>query len=82
MRDFLTQSMTREGAESMITPREIIRDYVTLLDLCFSNPDRTFDEILGKVQRSEAPADADGEGDGAPALPTPKPAVTLDDIEF
>ncbi len=87
MKDFLTQSMTREGAESMITPREIIRDYVTLLDLCFSNPDRTFDEILGKVQRTAAPTDADGDGtgsadaDGQPALP-PKPAVTLDDIEF
>lgn len=87
MKDFLTQSMTREGAESMITPREIIRDYVTLLDLCFSNPDRTFDEILGKVQRTAAPADADGdgseaaEGDDQPVLP-PRPAVTLDDIEF
>jgi len=91
MRDFLTQSMTREGAESMITPREIIRDYVTLLDLCFSNPERSFDEILGRVKRSEAPADADGEGrtgedgqSGAPGSspPPPKPAVTLDDIVF
>ena len=89
MKDFLTQSMTREGAESMITPREIIRDYVTLLDLCFSNPDRTFDEILGKVRRTAAPADADGdagEGTGGESSPSPiappRPAVTLDDIEF
>ncbi|MBQ3638800.1 MAG: DUF2791 family P-loop domain-containing protein, partial [Clostridia bacterium] len=91
MRNFLTQSMTREGAESMITPREIIRDYVTLLDLCFSNPERSFDEILGRVKRSEAPADADGEGQtdengqsGVPgsSFPPPKPAVTLDDIVF
>ena len=90
MKDFLTQSMTREGAESMITPREIIRDYVTLLDLCFSNPDRTFDEILGKVQRTLAPAGADGEADGEASgpdgetgsAPPPRPAVTLDDIEF
>ena len=87
MKDFLTQSMTREGAESMITPREIIRDYVTLLDLCYSNPDRSFDEILGKVKRTEAPADADGESaasgeeDSSSSLP-PRPAVTLDDIVF
>ena len=85
MKSFLTQSMTREGAESMITPREIIRDYVTLLDLCYSNPDRTFDEILGKVGHTEAPPDADGENEGSgdpPVIPPPRPAVTLDDIEF
>ncbi len=49
MRDFLTQSMTGEGADSMITPREIIRDYVTLLDLLYTNPDRSFADILGHV---------------------------------
>ena len=56
MKDFLTQSMTREGAESMITPREIIRDYVTLLDLLYTNPDRSFSDILGHVQRTSVSA--------------------------
>ena len=98
MRDFLTQSMTREGAESMITPREIIRDYVTLLDLLYTNPDRSFSDILGHVQRTSVSAkidEAEDEGDsaspsvhpgesgfsGGSGIP-PKPAVTLDDIEF
>ena len=84
MLDFLTQSMAREGAASMITPREIIRDYVTLLDLLYTNEDKSFEDILGNVQRSVAPSDADGEGEGdaPPAVTPPKPAVTLDDIEF
>ena len=87
MRDFLTQSMTREGADSMITPREIIRDYVTLLDLLYTNPDRSFADILGHVQRTTVSSkidDADDEEGGAGGIPAvpPKPAVTLDDIEF
>ena len=87
MRDFLTQSMTREGADSMITPREIIRDYVTLLDLLYTNPDRSFADILGHVQRTTVSSKIDDAEDGedggsSPLTAPPKPAVTLDDIEF
>ena len=84
MLDFLTQSMTREGAASMITPREIIRDYVTLLDLLYTNEDKSFDDILGNVRRTTVSADVDEAGDEpkSPGLVPPKPAVTLDDIEF
>ncbi len=81
MKAFLSSSMVREGAEELITPREIIRDYVTLLDLLYSNPGYSFSEIMEKVKRSVAPAD---ERDSAPSVDTSaaKSAVTLDDIEF
>ena len=81
MKAFLSSSMVREGAEELITPREIIRDYVTLLDLLYSNPGYSFSEIMEKVKRSVAPAD---ERDSAPSGDTSaaKSAVTLDDIEF
>ena len=35
---FLREEMDRVGAEEMVTPREIIRDYVTLLGLLHQNP--------------------------------------------
>lgn len=59
MREFLSSSLERAGADSMITPREIIRDFVSLLDLLYTNPDKSFEDIVGTVKRSTAPADAD-----------------------
>ncbi len=94
MRDFLVSSLAREGAESMITPREIIRDFVTILDLMYTNPERSFAEIAGAAPRSCADTSADGEAsftenqspaekaaDAPPSAPA-KAAITLDDIEF
>ncbi|MBR4895502.1 MAG: hypothetical protein IKZ41_03665, partial [Clostridia bacterium] len=65
----------------------IIRDYVTLLDLLYTNPDKSFADILGHVQRTTVSAKIDeaedGEDGGSSPLAAPsKPAVTLDDIEF
>lgn len=85
MKDFLASSMTREGAESMITPREIIRDYVTLLDLLYSNFDYGFTEIMTKVKRTVVRKDIDDaeNGDSAETQSAGAGAkVSLDDIEF
>lgn len=86
MMRFLSTSMTREGAEELMTPREIIRDYVTLLDLLYSNPEYGFDEIMQRVKKN-----AYSEAKTSHALPgsentsdehQEKTKVTLDDIEF
>ena len=34
----------------MITPREIIRDFVTLLDLLYQNPGATFTDMMNKAR--------------------------------
>jgi hypothetical protein len=52
MQTFLAICLERAGADSMITPREIIREYLTILDIMLQNPDVTFDEIIGKNQIS------------------------------
>lgn len=44
---FLTVEYNRVGAESHITPREIIRDFIELLNILFQNPDKSVEEILG-----------------------------------
>ena len=93
MRSFLMSALSREGADVMITPREIIRDFVTILDLLYTNTDKSFADIAGGCARSTVPSSVDEADDEAPAVsaaessPSPsaqpeKPKITLDDIEF
>ena len=49
MQQFLTICLSRAGADSMITPREMLRDYMTLLNILLQNEDATFSGIVEKV---------------------------------
>ncbi len=71
---FLTQSLARAGAEELVTPREIIRDYLTLLAILRDNPSVTFDEVLA-TQNAKPVSDATDEGAGAGG-------VSLADLDF
>ena len=42
MVSFIQQEYSRIGADSHITPREVIRDFIELLDIIFRIPDRRF----------------------------------------
>ena len=44
---FLTVEYNRVGAETHITPREIIRDFIELLNILHQNPGKRVAEILG-----------------------------------
>lgn len=44
---FLTVEYNRVGAETHITPREIIRDFIELLNILYQNPQKSVAEILG-----------------------------------
>lgn len=44
---FLKVEYERIGASSHITPREIIRDFIELLNIMFQNPGRTILQIMG-----------------------------------
>ena len=44
---FLRVEYERIGTSSHITPREIIRDFIELLNIAFQNPDRTISQIMG-----------------------------------
>ncbi len=43
---FMSEAMSRAGAEEMITPREIIRDFLTLLNILRDNPSANFDTLV------------------------------------
>ena len=44
--DFITIEYSRVGAGTNITPREIIRDFIELLDILYQNPNKSFDTII------------------------------------
>ncbi len=53
---FIRTSTARAGADEMITPREIIRDFLTLLNILRDNPTATFDELVKSVTADSKPA--------------------------
>ncbi len=69
---FLEAALSRAGADSMVTPREMIRDYMTVLNILMQNPEASFEEIIGE-QRAEEKIEK----------PSPKAGeFTASDIEF
>lgn len=43
---FIQMEYSRVGADSHITPREIIRDFIELLDILYQHPEKTAGELL------------------------------------
>lgn len=52
---FIRTSTARAGADEMITPREIIRDFLTLLNILRDNPTATFEELVKRVSADSKP---------------------------
>lgn len=44
--DFIKIEYGRIGADAHITPREVIRDFIELLDILYQNPDRNIKDLL------------------------------------
>jgi hypothetical protein len=47
---FLNAEYNRAGAETLITPREMIRDFIELLNILNQNPDMTVENVLGSSE--------------------------------
>ncbi len=56
--DFIKIEYGRIGADQNITPREVIRDFIELLDLLYQNPDMHVREILNSDEFSYAKSEA------------------------
>ena len=66
MADFIRIEFERIGANTHITPREIIRDFIEVLDIIFQNPALTVRELLGSdrftyAQNAVAEEQTDGQ---------------------
>lgn len=77
--EFITSSLRRAGADEMITPREIIRDFLTLLNILRDNPTATFSELVkGLDKRCEEKAERITEKSDV----QPKNKISLFDIDI
>ena len=79
MVQFLGLCLDRAGADAMITPREMLRDYMTVLNILMQNPAACFADIVGTIPlAASAEAAEAGEASPAPSAST----VTMEDLEF
>ncbi len=70
--DFLKIEFGRVGADTHLTPREVIRDFVELLDILCQNPGAKITDLLasedftGAIGATESTSDANGDAGAAP----------------
>ena len=62
---FVTDAASRMGADVMLTPREVVRDFTGLLNLLQQNPDASFETLVKTVEFTPADARAEVEEDFA-----------------
>ena len=55
---FIKIEYARVGADTSITPREIIRDFIDLLDIVWQNPDKKITDLLNSDQFSYTKSEA------------------------
>ena len=76
MTQFLQLCLARAGADTLITPREIIRDFCTVLNILYQNPQTTFAEVLGSNTVTLSPTGTSEEAKPTEAFPSPSNAGT------
>ncbi|SCX88474.1 P-loop protein of unknown function [Lachnospiraceae bacterium XPB1003] len=64
--DFIRIEYGRIGADTSITPREVIRDFIELLDIIYQNPGMKPADLLGSERFSYAKPET-GSGDSMPS---------------
>ena len=77
---FLEICLARAGADSMITPREMLRDYMTVMNLLMQNKELSFDDIVSRevtLEPEESVKDSTKD-----STVTAKQSYTAEDIVF
>ncbi len=73
---FIQMEYSRVGADSHITPREIIRDFIELLDILYQHPEKTAGELLKGQAFGDMPTGAQAAERGAVGNSFVKPENT------
>lgn len=68
---FLREAVNRTGADTMMTPREMIRDYMSVLNILLQNPSAGFTDVVRSTASQTAAAAAEETKE-----------ISLDDIEI
>ncbi len=61
---FVKAEFERVGAQTNITPREMIRDYIELLNIMYQNPDKTLQQLMGSEDFRFSDSDDSGDNQG------------------
>ena len=77
---FLELCTARAGGSSMMTPREVLRDYLTVLNILMQNPDADFEAIVARVAGESRPVVEEEEK--SPATVAEKRKFSPEDIVF
>lgn len=82
--EFLKLCLHRAGADTMITPREIIRDYVSLLNILLQNPEADASSLIngGAVKLEHEKTDPDEITEPAQSYDKTKYDFNIEDIEI
>lgn len=62
---FIQTEFSRIGADSHITPREVIRDFIELLDISYQQPELSISGMISSGELQFAQPDADAEAAGS-----------------
>ena len=79
---FLNICLSRAGADSMITPREMLRDYMTVLNILMQNPEASFDDVVGSHVTLKTEQKNEEIPEENTDIPSQKNKFTANDIEF
>ena len=63
MQCFLAESLARTGADELMTPRELIRNYLALLAVLRDNPEAEFSLLVKQAPPASSPDDSGEQGD-------------------
>ncbi len=74
---FLEISLSRAGADQLITPREMLRDYMTVLNILMQNESVSFEQVISKALNGSGEKSTD-----AAESPKSNSDFTAADIEF
>lgn len=78
---FLQVSVSRAGAEELLMPREMIRDYLSLLNILRDNKGLQFDDVMKDFESRRTEPEAK-EPSADRAEKEKKPKISLFDLEF
>ncbi len=81
MMRFLELSLSRAGADQMITPREMLRDYMTVLNILMQNENIVFEDVVNKAF-GEALQSEEKDSEEQKDQGSPRNNYTASDIEF
>ena len=81
MAAFLRSELARAGAEELLTPREIIRDYLSMLHILHENTNLSFADVMGKRSFGEEDTAKEIAPEGM-SYAEKKSGFSLRDLEF